>query len=174
MVGSPGHRPEVPRAGSTPGRTAQRPGAGQAQARVRSAPPTRTRREPSSERPAAVRAQPRPGSQSPPLLPPPPPAPLSPRDAAAGGAGGGLSRARRWHSRSQPRWTAHLSYRHPRRRTSSPCPRPRSCSPRSRRSPPPSHRDGSSPSYPLGSGLAFSSRAVAFHRRRPARPPPLQ
>ena len=72
------------------------------------------------------------------------------------------------------RWVAYLSYLHPRRPTSSRCPRPRSCSPRFRRSPPPSHRDGSSPSYPLGNGLAFSSRAVASHSRRPARPPPLQ
>ena len=72
------------------------------------------------------------------------------------------------------RWVAYLSYLHPRRPTSSRCPRPRSCSPRFRRSPPPSHRDGSSPSYPLGNGLAFSSRAVASHSRRPARPLPLQ
>lgn len=134
-------------------------------------PAAETGHEPdSAQRP--VRVQPRARSQSPPL--PSVPAPLSQQDAAAWRAESGLSRAGRGDSGSQPCWVAHLSYLHPRRPTNSQCPRPRSCSPHFRRSPPPSHRDGWSPSYPLGNGPAFSSRAVASHSRRPARPPPLQ
>lgn len=170
-VESPEQRPEIPRAGPTASRTARRPGAGRA--RTRTLPrPTGGDPPGASSAPPPVRVLPRAGSQSPPL--PSLPAPLSQQDAAARRAESGLSRAGREHSGSQPRWVAHLSYLHPRRPTSSPCPRPPSCSPRFRRSPPPSHRDGSSPSYPLGNGLAFSSRAAASHSRRPARPPPLQ
>lgn len=136
----------------------------------RPASPTGTRLEPgSAPRPTGCCRGP--GAS---LRPFPLPAPLSQQDAAAQRAESGLSRAPREDSGSQPCWVAHLSYLHPRRPTSSPCPRPRSCSPRFRRSPPPSHRDGSSPSYPLGNGLAFSSRAVASHTGRPAQPPPFQ
>lgn len=169
---SPRHCLEVPRTGPIASRAAQRPGAGQAQARVlpRPAPPSGTRLEPGiAPRPSGCCRGP--GASPRPF---PLPAPLSQQDAAARRAESGLSRAGREDSGSQPRWVAHLSYLHPRRPTSSPCPRPRSCSPHFRRSPPPSHRDGSSPSYLLGNGLAFSSRAVASHCRRPAQPPPLQ
>lgn len=135
------------------------------------APPAGTRLEPGSA-PRRVRVLLRAGSQSPPL--PSLPAPHSQQDAAARRAESGLSCARREDSGSRPQGVAHLSYLHPPRPTSFPCPRPLSCSPRFRRSPPPSHRDGSSPSYPLENGLAFSSRAVVSHSRRPAQPLPLQ
>lgn len=68
---SPGHCLEVPRADPTASRTAQRPGAGQAQARVL---PRLAHRDPpgARQRPATVRVLPRAGSQSPPLPSPRP------------------------------------------------------------------------------------------------------
>lgn len=168
---APGTTQRFPRAGRTASRTAQRTGAGRVQAR---ALPRPANRDPpgAGQRPANS-----PGAReswepvSAPSLSLLPVLPAG-RSCPACGERPVASLARGLGVPA--RWVAYLSYLHPRRPTSSRCPRPRSCSPRFQRSPPPSHRDGSSPSYPLGNGLAFSSRAVASHSRRPARPPPLQ
>lgn len=165
------HCPEVPRAGPTASRTAQRPGAGRAQASARSRPASRDppggRQRPTTSPGAAEGREP----VSAPSLSPRPALPAG-RSCPACGERPAVRPREVSGSRSQ--WVAHLSYLHPPRPTSFPCPRPLSCSPRFRRSPPPSHRDGSSPSYPLENGLAFSSRAVVSHSRRPAQPLPLQ
>lgn len=147
-------------------------------------PWTEPPRVPTSQRPARRAGRMEPelaaprSSRVPEAEPVPAPSP-SPRPALAAGRAArrehrGLSRAGRWDPASLPSRVAHLSCPHPRRPTSSRCPRLRSCSPRSPRSPPPSHRDDSSPSYRLGNGPAFSSRAVASHSLLPARPLPLR
>lgn len=160
-IGSPRTLPDDPRAGPTLGRG--RLGSSQVSTRLAA-------REPELAAPRSSRV--------PEAEPVPAPSP-SPRPALAAGRAArrehrGLSRAGRGDPASLPGWVAHLSCPHPRRPTSSRCPRLRSCSPRSPRSPPPSHRDDSSPSYPLGNGPAFSNRAVASHSLLPARPLPLR
>lgn len=144
----------------------------QAQARIqpRPAPPTGTRQEPdcAPRRSGCCRG---PGAS---LRPFPLSPPRSPSRTQLPGARRAACSQPGTRTRFQTHKVAHLSCPHPRTPTSSPCPRPPSCSPRFRRSPPPSHHDGSSPSYPHGNALAFSSRAVASHSRRPARPLPLQ
>lgn len=177
LQGIPGFGPQPPAlpggpgAGLTANRTAQRPGAGQAQARARPRPASRdppgARQRPTTSPGAAEGREP----VSAPSLSPRPALPAG-RSCPACGERPVVSPARGLRVPAQR--VAHLSYLHPRRPTSFPCPRLPSCSPRFQRSPPPSHRDGLSPSYPLGNGLAFSSRAVASHSRRPAQPPPLQ
>lgn len=123
--------------------------------------------------PAATRSS---GCQRPSQSPPLPhlPAPRSQQDAPPGVSTAACRARGARDPASPPSWVAHLSCPHPPRPTSSRCPHLRNCSPRSPRSPPPSHRDDSSPSYPLENEPAFSSRAVASHSLLPARPLPLR